>query len=145
MREALFIKRNAEKWNKYQHEPTTNPDEQAERFITLLDDLSYSRTFYPQSKATRWINSIASGIYQHIYQNKKEKYSRLISFWKTEVPLVIKKYHGTLLFTCVFFALSIAMGIISSAHEESFVKIILIDTTHESDIVYTSYCFLISK
>ncbi len=125
MREALFIKRNAEKWNKYQKEPAADPDEQAERFITLLDDLAYSRTFYPQSKVTRWINSIATGIYQNIYQNKKEKFGRLISFWKTEVPLVIRKYHRTLLFTFVFFAFCISMGAISSAHDDSFVKTIL--------------------
>jgi uncharacterized membrane protein SpoIIM required for sporulation len=125
MREALFIKRNAEKWNKYQHEPATDPDEQAERFITLLDDLAYSRTFFPQSKVTRWINSIATSIYQSIYQNKKEKFGRLWSFWKTEVPLVIRKYHRTLLFTFVFFALSISMGVISSANDDSFVKAIL--------------------
>lgn len=81
MREALFIKRNRDKWIRYQQEQTTDPDEQAERFITLLDDLAYSRTFYPQSKVTRWINSIAVGIYQNIYQNKKEKFTRLITFW----------------------------------------------------------------
>jgi hypothetical protein len=39
MREALFIKKNADKWNTYQHSPTDNPDETAERFINLIDIL----------------------------------------------------------------------------------------------------------
>jgi uncharacterized membrane protein SpoIIM required for sporulation len=125
MREALFIKRNAEKWNRYQNEPGTDPDEQAERFITLLDDLAYSRTFYPQSKVTQWINSIAAGIYQRIYQNKKENYSRIRTFWTTELPLVIHKHHRTLLFTFLFLAICIAMGAWSSGHDDSFVKMIL--------------------
>src|ERR1700754_4529074 len=73
MREAMFIKKNADKWNKYQHSPTDNPDETAERFVNLIDDLSYAKTFYPKRKATRWINGIAAAIYQSIYQNKKEK------------------------------------------------------------------------
>lgn len=127
MREALFIKRNAEKWTKYQEEPSENPDEQAERFITLLDDLAYSRTNYPQSKVTRWINGIATGIYQNIYQNKKEKYNRLISFWTKELPLVLRKHHRILLLTIVFFVLSVAMGAISSAKDDEFVKAILGD------------------
>lgn len=125
MREALFIKRNAEKWEKYQREPAVDPDEQADRFMTLLDDLAYSRTFYPQSKVTRWINSIATGIYQSIYQNKKEKFSRLISFWTTELPLTVRKHHRTLLFTFIFFTLSIAIGYISSGKDDGFVKTIL--------------------
>ena len=70
MREALFIKKNADKWTEYQHLQTEDPDQVADRFITLLDDLSYSKTFYPHSKVTRWINSLALGIYQNIYQNK---------------------------------------------------------------------------
>jgi uncharacterized membrane protein SpoIIM required for sporulation len=127
MREALFIKRNAEKWTRYQQEQAENPDEQAERFITLLDDLAYSRTHYPQSKVTRWINGIATGIYQNIYQNKKEKYKRLFSFWTTELPLLLRKHHRILLFTCLFFTLSVAMGVVSSAKDDTFVKAILGD------------------
>ena len=73
MREARFIKKNVDKWNKYQQEETTSPDEMADRFMTLLDDLSYAKTFYPKSKVTRWINGIAGSIYQSIYQNKKQK------------------------------------------------------------------------
>ena len=86
MREALFIKINAGKWQEHQHQQTDDPDEQAERFITILDDLAYSKTFYPQSKVTKWINGIAAATYQKIYQNKKEKYSRLATFWKQNCP-----------------------------------------------------------
>src|SRR6188472_451748 len=125
MREALFIKRNAKKWTEYQQKPASNPDEQAERFITLLDDLAYSQTHYPQSKVTRWINGIATGIYQKIYQNKKEKYARLISFWTSELPLIIKKHHRILLFSVIFFTLCISLGAISSAKDNEFVKAIL--------------------
>ena len=125
MREALFIKRNRDKWIRYQQEQTTDPDEQAERFITLLDDLAYSRTFYPQSKVTRWINSIAVGIYQNIYQNKKEKFTRLITFWTTELPLLIRRHHGVFLFTFIFFMLCVLMAIVSSSQDDFFVKAIL--------------------
>ena len=39
MREARFIKKNVDKWNEYQHQETNDPDEMADRFVTLLDDL----------------------------------------------------------------------------------------------------------
>src|SRR6185437_8793940 len=106
MREARFIKKNVEKWNRFQHEETKDPDEMADRFITLLDDLSYAKTFYPKSKVTRWINGIAGTIYQSIYQNKKQDFSRIILFWKYELPLLFKKYHKVFLFTfcCLCFS-----------------------------------------
>lgn len=120
MREARFIKKNVDKWNQYQHEETQDPDEMADRFITLLDDLSYAKTFYPQSKVTRWINGIAAGIYQSIYQNKKNKYSRIIMFWKYELPLLFRKYHKTFLFTLLLFVSFVSIGVISSTTDPNY-------------------------
>jgi uncharacterized membrane protein SpoIIM required for sporulation len=128
MREAMFIKKNADKWKEYQHSPTDNPDETAERFITLIDDLSYAKTFYPKSKVTRWINGIAAGIYQSIYQNKKEKYTRIFTFWKYELPLLFKRYHKILLFTFLVFALFVTIGAWSAANDEGFIRGVLGDS-----------------
>jgi len=136
MREGMFIKKNVDKWNNYQHTQTNDPDETAERFITLVDDLSYAKTFYPKSKVTRWINGIAAGIYQNIYQNKKEKYLRVFTFWKYELPLLFKKYHKTLLFTFLLFLLFVLIGIFGSIKDESFIRGVLgdnyVDMTEEN-------------
>ena len=127
MREAMFIKKNVEKWNKYQHEATSDPDETAERFTTLIDDLSYAKTFYPKSKVTRWINGLAASIYQNIYQNKKEKYSRIFDFWKYELPFIFKKYHRIFLFTTVAFIVFVAIGVLGSMHNPDFIRGVLGD------------------
>ena len=122
MREARFIKKNVEKWNEYQHSETNDPDEMADRFITLLDDLSYAKTFYPHSKVTKWINGLAAAIYQSIYQNKKEKYSRIIQFWRYELPLLFWRYHKILLFTFLLFISFVAVGIISSSTDPNYAR-----------------------
>ena len=127
MREAMFIKKNAEKWNRYQHTPAGDPDETAERFITLIDDLSYAKTFYPKSKVTHWVNGIAAGIYQSIYRNKKEKYSRIFQFWKFELPLLFRRYHRIFLFTTVLFLICVGVGFLSSKFNEGFIRGILGD------------------
>jgi len=136
MREGMFIKKNVDKWNRYQQEKINDPDEMAERFVTLVDDLSYAKTFYPQSKATRWINGIAAGIYLSIYKNKKEKYSKLFRFWKYELPFLFKKYHKILLFTFLMFVAFVFIGVFSSMKEESFIRGILgdgyVDMTEEN-------------
>ncbi len=125
MREAMFIKKNAEKWQQYQHQQTDNPDEIADRFVTLVDDLAYAKTFYPKSKVTRWINGIAANIYQSIYQNRKEKYTRILSFWKYELPLMFKRYHKILLFTSFVFLVFVVVGYWSSVKNPDFLSGIL--------------------
>ena len=132
----MFIKKNVDKWNSYQQTKTDNPDETAERFVTLVDDLSYAKTFYPHSKVTRWINGIAAGVYQDIYRNRKEKYSRVFTFWKYELPLLFKKYHGIFLFSFLVFVLFVCIGIFGSVKEESFIRGVLgdgyVDMTEEN-------------
>ncbi len=125
MREALFIKKNAQKWNEYQYLQTEDPDQMADRFITLLDDLSYSKTFYPHSKVTRWINSLAVSIYQTIYQNRKQRFSRLITFWQYELPLMFRKHHRMFLYSFLFFVLLFTMGVLSSMKDDQFVAGVL--------------------
>ncbi|MFT3936143.1 MAG: stage II sporulation protein M [Chitinophagaceae bacterium] len=127
MREALFIKRNAKKWQEYQHFETDDPDEKADRFITLVDDLSYAKTFYPHGRVTKWINSLAVSTYQSVYQNRKQSVRKIFDFWKFELPLLFRKYHKVLLFTFTFFAVFCAIAVYSSSKDGNFVRGVLGD------------------
>ena len=126
MREGQFIKRNLKRWESYQ-EPTDDPDEVAKHFTYLVDDLSYAKTFYPTSNTIRYINSIAANIYLSIYKNKKEKGTRLITFWTTELPLVVRRNHRILLFTFLFFLSFTMLGVLSAYIDQSFVRAVLGD------------------
>ncbi|PSL47461.1 putative membrane protein SpoIIM required for sporulation [Chitinophaga niastensis] len=127
MRESLFIKKNLSRWKQYQEEQTDDPDEMAERFVSVLDDLSYAKTFYSFSKVTHYINGLAAGIYQRIYQNRKDDVGRFQLFFKYELPLLFRRYHRLLLFTLCFFLLFCIIGAFSSAHDETFVRGVLGD------------------
>jgi uncharacterized membrane protein SpoIIM required for sporulation len=127
VREGLFIKKNIDKWKQYQYEPATDPDEMAGQFTDLVNDLGYSKTFYPHSKVTNYLNGLASRIYLGIYRNKKEESSRIIRFWKTELPLVVRRYHREILYSFIIFSLFAVMAAFSAAHDETFVRGVLGD------------------
>ncbi len=99
----------------------------AKEFTRLVDDLGYAKTFYPASKVTHYINALASRIYLTIYKNRKEESNRLISFWKYDVPLTVRKHHGVILFACILFALFVSVGFFSARQDESFVRDVLGD------------------
>ena len=127
MREGLFIKKNIDKWKQYQYEPASDPDEMASEFTDLVNDLGYAKTFYPQSRVTQYLNGLASRIYLGIYRNKKEEVSRISRFWKTELPLVVRKYHREILYSFIIFLLFALIAAFSAAHDESFVRGVLGD------------------
>jgi uncharacterized membrane protein SpoIIM required for sporulation len=132
VREVTFLKKNAEKWKKIENflstKEKTNPDKLAELFIELTDDLSYSRTFYPQSKTTQYLNSLTARVHQSIYKSKKERKERFIQFWKVEAPLLFYKHRMKIIISFSIFILSMLIGIISSAGDTGFVRLILGDS-----------------
>lgn len=125
MREALFVKRNSAKWKKYDSFKSDNPDELAQFFLEITDDLAYAKTFYPKSKTTDYLNGLASRFHQTIYRNKKEKSNRFILFWKIELPMLFKQYQKPLFYSFVFFVFALLIGIFSARYDDQFVRMIM--------------------
>lgn len=132
MQEIVFLKTNKPKWEKIEQKiknvKDINPDELAELFINLTDDLSYARTFYPKSKVTVYLNGLTLKVHQKIYQKKRDKNERIIKFWTTELPLVVARHQKELLYSFLFFLISILIGVVSAANDDTFIRLILGDS-----------------
>ena len=131
MREAAFVKQNLEQWQEFEklleNEKAVGPDRLAEIFIQVTDDLSFSRTQYPKSDTTQYLNNLASKIHLEIYKNKKEDKKRFIAFWKYELPFLFKNAHRQLFYAFSIFTVAILIGVTSVANDENFIRLILGD------------------
>ena len=132
MKEITFLKQNADKWQQFEalitQQGHADPDLMAGLFIQLTDDLSYSKTHYPNSRTTQYLNSIAARVHQEIYRNKKERRNRVLRFWKYELPFTFKNSQRQLLYSALIFFVSLLIGIVSAAYDDSFVRLILGDS-----------------
>ena len=131
MREAAFVKQNKDKWLEFEsvlsNKTHIDPDLLSDLYIELTDHLSYAKTFYKNSNTERYINQLASKAHQRIYKTKKEPKNRLISFFKTEFPLMFRQHHRELLIAFLTFLLFVIVGAFSAASEGDFVRSILGD------------------
>ncbi len=131
MREAAFVKQNKDKWLKFENVLSNNnsidPNELSDLYIEITDHLSYANTFYKNSNTERYLNQIASQAHQKIYKTKKESKNRLISFFKTEFPLMFYQHHRELLIAFLVFLLFCIAGAYSAATDGDFVRSILGD------------------
>jgi len=132
LREVTFLKKNAEKWKEVEtflsSKDKVNPDKLADLFIELTDDLSYSRTFYPDSKTTQYLNSLTAKVHLSIYKSKKERKERFLRFWKYEAPLLFYKHRMKIIVSFSIFFLSMLIGVVSSAGDSGFVRLIMGDS-----------------
>ncbi|WP_028897661.1 stage II sporulation protein M [Prevotella sp. HUN102] len=131
MKEILFIRNNIEKWRAtemaVENAANESPDHLSSVYMDLTADLAFAQTHYPDSRITLYLNNLSSALHNEIYRNKKEKWSRLFTFWTKEVPDVMWKERRLLLISFLIFAVGIAVGVLSTLGDESFPRLIMGD------------------
>jgi uncharacterized membrane protein SpoIIM required for sporulation len=131
MRESAFVKANINKWEKFERLITAktkkDPDELAELFIQLTDDLAYARTNYPKADVTVYLNNLSTKVHQYIYRNKREQKNRFTNFWKVELPEIFWNHRKAFRYSLIIFLLSSLIGAFSAAQDQNFVRLILGD------------------
>lgn len=130
MRETAFLKQNEQKWREFEtilRAPRSqqNPDQLADLFLELTDDLSYARTHFPESPAVKYLNSLTATVHQAIYRNKRQKASRFLNFWTYEVPLTLSQSFRSLLIAFTVFLLGAIVGWFSTGEDKSFLATIV--------------------
>lgn len=131
MKEAAFVQQNRKRWEEFEaitKEPKdAPPDRLAELFIQVTDDLSFARTQYPESRTTRYLNTLAGRVHLEIYKNKREDKNRFITFWTQEVPQSVYESRKVMLYAFIIFLLAGLIGAVSTKYDDTFVRLILGD------------------
>lgn len=131
MKEITFISRNKKRWEKFEAQlrnpSSVNPDSLADQFIQLTDDLAFARTYYPNSKTLRYLNSLSLKTHQEVYRNKREKNSRIPGFFAVELPLILRSAQPYFLLSLIVFIVSWALGAVSAYVDHDFLRVILGD------------------
>jgi uncharacterized membrane protein SpoIIM required for sporulation len=129
MKEVSFIRQNIDKWKSLESVADDvsaySPGELADAYTEITSDLSFARSHYPDSRITLYLNSLASALHNQLYKNKKEKYSRIITFWTQEIPVAMYRSRKELLYSFITFIISVLIGVVSTLNDDSFVRLIL--------------------
>lgn len=131
MRETKFIEQNKEKWKELEQlmdAPQKDPEKLNELFVQVTDDLSFSRTFYPNRSVRVYLNSLAQNIFTNIYSTRKYGKNRFVLFWKEELPQLVYESRKDFRLSFGIFVIALLIGVLSSAMDGEFVRQILGDS-----------------
>lgn len=131
MKETKFIEQNKEKWAKFERmsrgDKKVNPNESAELFTEITEDLSYARTFYKRRSVRVYLNQLSQSVFKNLYKKRGGTWKKFLEFWKTDLPLELYKSRINLLIALLSFSLWIFIGAISQHFDPDFVRFILGD------------------
>jgi len=129
MREVAFIKQNKEKWLEFEEVLSNNQnkssDEIASLHIKIMNDLVYAQTYYPKSKVTKYLNKLAKGSFDKVYDSKRRDKNPFYYFFLEKVPLLCYKYRKYLYLSFAFFFLCFFIGLVSTFNDDTFARYIL--------------------
>jgi uncharacterized membrane protein SpoIIM required for sporulation len=128
MQETEFIAQNKEKWQEFEqvlNSENKDPNRLTNLFIETTDDLSYSRTFYPNRSVRVYLNLVSLRVHQQIYKNKSKGKNKFKTFWQRELPEALWHSRKLLLFAFALFSFGIFVGVMSSIFYPDFADIVL--------------------
>ena len=132
MNEVRFNHKNRGKWEEFEillkDGYSADPDKVSDLFIHLTDDLAYSRTFFPESNTTLYLNQLTRKAYQIIYQSQPIRRNRILRFWGDEFPLLIYSARKEITVSFIIVLVSALTGLVSNRYDPDFVRVILGDS-----------------
>lgn len=128
MKESEFIDQNKDKWLEYESiikQNQTDPDKLSEVFIQVTDDLSHSRSNYPNRSVRVYLNDLASKIFDKLGRRKKLNFQVIKEFYTVEVPQLMYLARREMAISFIVFLLSMAIGVYSCIQNPEFASVVL--------------------
>ena len=130
MKETRFIAQNKEKWQESENllkESEKDPERLSNLFTQVIDDLSFSRTYYPNRSVRVYLNNVAREYFSLIYKHHHSGKNAFRNFWMDELPQIVHHSRKPLLLSLVIFFLSASIGVFSAINDPQFTSTILGD------------------
>ncbi|MCB0733741.1 MAG: stage II sporulation protein M [Bacteroidetes bacterium] len=130
MKESEFIDQNKDKWYGFEkriEKSNVDPDELRNIFIEITDDLSYSRSKYPNRSVRVYLNQLARQIFDRLSKRQKLSLEPIIRFYRHEVPHLMYLARTEMFISLFVFILAVLIGVYSSHQDPEFARIILGD------------------
>lgn len=128
MKETSFIEQNKEKWKRFQDlaaQQQGDPEELADLYSDITDDLSYAQTFYNRRTVRVYLNQIAQGIHNLVHKERSESLKKFLTVWKTSLPIEIYRSRRHLLFALCAFVFWALLGAVTTDYNPDFPRSVM--------------------
>ena len=130
MKETSFIDQNKAKWAKFEKlyaSGEEDPEQLADLYMDLTNDLGYAQTFYKRRTVRVYLNQLSQKIFSGVHKHKREPLKRFLDVWKVSLPLEVYRSRKNLLFAFICFLVYAAIGAFSTHVDHDFPRMILGD------------------
>lgn len=136
MKETRFIRENQEKWERFQklnESAEAKPDELADLYLDITDDLGYAQTHYFRRTVRVYLNQLGQKVYIGVNKFKRDSFRNLVKELTISLPLEVYRSRKSLLTALIAFLVYVVIGVVSTAVNPDFPRMVMgdayVDTT----------------
>jgi uncharacterized membrane protein SpoIIM required for sporulation len=131
MKETRFIRENQEKWQRFEKlngSSEANPEELADLYLDITDDLGYAQTHYFRRTVRVYLNQLGQKVFIGVNKFKRDSFKNLLKQLTISLPLEVYKSRKTLLTALIAFLVYVSIGAVSTALNPDFPRMVLGDS-----------------
>jgi len=138
--ETQFIEENKQSWEELERilsKKDKDPNKLHDLFVKVSSDLAYASTFYPRRSVRAYLNQLTQQVFDSMEEKKSDwGLDGIKRFFRHTLPIELYRTRKALLASFLIFGLALLIGIVSSANNQDFVRVILgdsyVDMTEEN-------------
>ena len=131
MKETRFIRENQEKWERFQklnESSDAKPDELADLYLDITDDLGYAQTHYFRRTVRVYLNQLGQKVYIGVNKFKRDSFRNLVKELTISLPLEVYRSRKSLLTALIAFLVYVGIGVVSTAVNPDFPRMVMGDS-----------------
>ena len=131
MTETQFIEENKKQCSELERLLSLSekdPDRLHELFVKVSSDLAYASTFYPKRSVRAYLNQLTQRVFDSMEKKKTEwSLDPVKNFFKNILPIEMYASRKALLTSFIVFLIAVIIGVVSTAHDPDFPRVMLGD------------------
>jgi len=129
--ETQFIEQNKKQWTELEKlldRKEKDPNKLHSLFVKVSSDLAYASTFYPKRSVRAYLNQLTQRVFDSMEKKKTEWDLQPVKiFFKDVLPVEMFRARKALLTSFLVFVIAVLIGVVSTANDTNFPRIILGD------------------
>jgi uncharacterized membrane protein SpoIIM required for sporulation len=129
MREVTFVRKNQDRWKQAEtwlvDSSKVRPDELAEEYVALTDDLAFSKAQYRKRLSYRYLNQLVGTMHSMFVRTRRESWITFQRFIMLDVPNAMIGIHTEIKICLIVYFATVALGFAGCFWDDNLARSIL--------------------
>jgi uncharacterized membrane protein SpoIIM required for sporulation len=129
MRETVFVGKNEQRWQEYERLVMSmegaSPEQLAEAYAALTEDLAYAQVQYPERTVTRYLNHLVGRVHLVLMRTRAQTLDTIKKLFTSDLPVALLQIRFEIKVVLLLFLFTVTIGFVAGRESDDVARLIL--------------------